>query len=361
MPAKRGKPSTVLKQGTMLQSHELAEALPLIEGEEFAELVASIKAHGQRETIVLLHGKILDGRNRYRACLQAGVEPRTENFRGVDPVAFVIDKNLNRRHLTSGQKAMAVVKYATLSNGQHPSKAAAGMPVARQKEIAAMAGVNKETISDARTIKAHGTPEEVQAVANGAAAISTVANTVRARRNGDDTTAKEVSARAFIAVPAGETLTNVVRRALLLQQDRGLTTDDAAKHARIGTHTYARIRDVILLSERDDLKPAEVTKVKQALTAIDETQQIARPYELVKPIVRRVFGARLNRIKGPKIRDGKFENAITFLANTCESAVGIAIPPLNHARAAAAVEQLKAAVKSLHKLETRIKETFNGR
>jgi ParB-like chromosome segregation protein Spo0J len=57
----------------MLEFHPLADVLPLIEGAKFDELVASIKANGLREPIVTLDGKIIDGRNRYRACLAAGI------------------------------------------------------------------------------------------------------------------------------------------------------------------------------------------------------------------------------------------------------------------------------------------------
>ena len=60
---------------TRLESHPLASLFPMIEGAEFDDLVADIKANGQREDIVLLDGKVLDGRNRYQACLAAGIAP----------------------------------------------------------------------------------------------------------------------------------------------------------------------------------------------------------------------------------------------------------------------------------------------
>jgi len=47
---------------------------------------------------------ILDGRNRYRACLDAGVEPTFRPFCGDDPAAYVISANIHRRHLTAEQK-----------------------------------------------------------------------------------------------------------------------------------------------------------------------------------------------------------------------------------------------------------------
>jgi len=75
-----------------------------MEGQEFADLVASIKVNGLREPIVLFEDMILDGRNRARACELAGVEPSFTPFREDDPTSFVIDKNLHRRHLTAEQK-----------------------------------------------------------------------------------------------------------------------------------------------------------------------------------------------------------------------------------------------------------------
>jgi hypothetical protein len=99
---------------TLLRSHALADEFPLIEGEDFNKLVADIKAHGQREPIVLYEGKILDGRNRYRACLRARVRPKTVQYTGDNPIAYVLSENMRRRHLTKGQQALIVLSFDKL-------------------------------------------------------------------------------------------------------------------------------------------------------------------------------------------------------------------------------------------------------
>jgi ParB-like chromosome segregation protein Spo0J len=90
---------------------------PLMEGAEFDDLVADIKKNGLQEWIVTYQGMVLDGRNRYRACLEAGVEPHDEplvNRTGIEnddtARAYVISANLHRRHLTAEQKREAIEK-----------------------------------------------------------------------------------------------------------------------------------------------------------------------------------------------------------------------------------------------------------
>jgi len=73
--------------------HPLTELLHLAQGQEFADLVQSIKDNGPTP-IPTVDGMILDP-DPYRACLEAGVEPTTEPFVG-DPHRFVYMKHLHR-------------------------------------------------------------------------------------------------------------------------------------------------------------------------------------------------------------------------------------------------------------------------
>jgi ParB-like chromosome segregation protein Spo0J len=103
-------PTTSLVQADARAFHPLADIFPLLEGDEFEALVADIKANGLHEPIILLDDLILDGRNRYRACIAAGVEPSWRPFQGDDPAAYVVSMNVARRHLTAEQKRELVAK-----------------------------------------------------------------------------------------------------------------------------------------------------------------------------------------------------------------------------------------------------------
>jgi hypothetical protein len=100
-----------------LAFHPLADLFPLMEGAEFDALVADIKANALRFKIILHEGKILDGRNRYRAMLAAGHTPSKGHFQKYKPIlpsdtplSYVIRTNLHRRHLTAEQKRDVIAK-----------------------------------------------------------------------------------------------------------------------------------------------------------------------------------------------------------------------------------------------------------
>jgi hypothetical protein len=93
-----------------LKFHPLANIFPLLEGQEFEDLVADIKAHGLIEPIVIYQDQILDGRNRYRACVAAGIDCCSIPYTGNDPVGYVVSKNIRRRHLTAERKRELIAK-----------------------------------------------------------------------------------------------------------------------------------------------------------------------------------------------------------------------------------------------------------
>ena len=93
-----------------LPVHPAAEVFPMLAPDELAELAEDIREHGLAHPIVVKAGVLIDGRNRREACRMAGVEPSTVELNGQDPIAYVLSTNIARRHLTKGQRAMAVAR-----------------------------------------------------------------------------------------------------------------------------------------------------------------------------------------------------------------------------------------------------------
>src|SRR5690348_1465957 len=64
-----------------MASHELANLLPMIDQTNYENLKADIAKQGILEPIVLFEGKILDGRNRYRAAKELSFDFTPANFK----------------------------------------------------------------------------------------------------------------------------------------------------------------------------------------------------------------------------------------------------------------------------------------
>jgi hypothetical protein len=129
-----------------------------------------------KEPIALYEEKILDGRNRYRACLAANVEPRFVTFDGENPLAYVVSLNLHRRHLDESQRAMVADNIATLRHGGDRSKAS--IDALKQSEAAELLNVSRPSVQRARIVHEQGAPEVVQAVERGELAVSAAASIV---------------------------------------------------------------------------------------------------------------------------------------------------------------------------------------
>lgn len=100
--------------------HPLCTLFPRMGENEFQALVDDIQINGLRQPIVLHDGMILDGGNRYRACIEAGVTPRYITFDGDNLVSFVLSANLHRRHMSAGQQAAIVASAQDWAKAQRP-------------------------------------------------------------------------------------------------------------------------------------------------------------------------------------------------------------------------------------------------
>lgn len=150
--------------------HPLCTLFPRMSGAEFDALRDDIAANGLNQPIVLHGGMILDGGNRYRACIEAGVAPKFAEFNGDNLVSFVLSSNLHRRHMSAGQQAAIVASaqdWATAqAHGGNRSSAHVSTCLDTTEKRAAQSGASISTQRRADAV-AKASPELAQKVAHG--------------------------------------------------------------------------------------------------------------------------------------------------------------------------------------------------
>lgn len=145
--------NAILKS-TELELHPLCTLFPRLAGSAFDALRDDIRVNGLRHPIVLHQGMILDGGNRYRACVDAGIEPKFAKFEGSNLVSFVLSANLHRRHMSAGQQA-AIVASATdwakaqTHGGDRKTGQGEGLHLETVAQRAATSGATTRTQKDA--------------------------------------------------------------------------------------------------------------------------------------------------------------------------------------------------------------------
>lgn len=165
--------------------HPLCTLFPRMQGAEFEALVADIRENGQREPIILHDGMILDGGNRYRACIEAGVEPQFMKFGGGNIVAYVLSANLHRRHMTAGQQAAIVASAQDWAEAQPANRPKAGnlAGLSTVEDRAAKDGASERTQRMADKV-AKLDPELAKKVAHGEMSLPDAVEKVTGKRPG---------------------------------------------------------------------------------------------------------------------------------------------------------------------------------
>lgn len=144
--------------------HPVSNLFPLMQGAEFEALVEDIRQNGQRE-LICIHpqdDRIIDGRNRYRACIDACVETKYYEWDGKGSlVEYVVSLNLARRHLTPSQRAVLAVDMLPMLEKEAKERQRLGKSTLTDPEEAGQArdksaasfNVANSYVSDAKNIK----------------------------------------------------------------------------------------------------------------------------------------------------------------------------------------------------------------
>jgi ParB-like chromosome segregation protein Spo0J len=156
-----------------LSPHPLSEIFPRMSADEIKTLAKDIKANGLKEPITLYDGKILDGNNRYRACLKIGYRSKDGDTRQFDPktqgtpLAFVVSANLHRRHLTTSQRAFVAATLVTTKLGYNQYNQTG----VTNKQAAELLGVGEATVKMAKAVDDEAAPEIKEKVQKGELAL----------------------------------------------------------------------------------------------------------------------------------------------------------------------------------------------
>ncbi len=149
-----------------LQRHPLSAVFPAMTDAEFLSLKDSINNIGVQNPITLHENMVIDGWHRYIAANEVGLPcPYVELDDGVDQQDFAKSQAC-RRNLTAAQIAMAI----TAIYAWHPSHRKEGhteCEVKTNAQLAELAGVHANTISQAKAVQTNAVPEVQAAVLSG--------------------------------------------------------------------------------------------------------------------------------------------------------------------------------------------------
>jgi hypothetical protein len=88
-----------------LEFHPDLKDVPMMPLHEREALGRDIVENGQRFPIITIGGKIIDGRNRYLACIANNIDPKVIELAGQDPKKLVASANYFRKHWTTAERA----------------------------------------------------------------------------------------------------------------------------------------------------------------------------------------------------------------------------------------------------------------
>ena len=102
-----------------IEIHPDANSVRMMTDSEYQALRDDIKKNGQLVPATICQGRLLDGRNRLKACTELGIGLWVENAgdSDVDTVAMVYSLNVTRRHLNTAERAFMGADMANLEHG----------------------------------------------------------------------------------------------------------------------------------------------------------------------------------------------------------------------------------------------------
>jgi Protein of unknown function (DUF3102)/ParB/Sulfiredoxin domain len=104
--------ANVLPARRPVEFHPASAIIPPMTPAEYRRLVEDIRRHGVREPVLIHSGLLLDGRERWKACQELGIDCPFRVVTDADPVRVVYQENVLRQHYSEDQRAMMAARLA---------------------------------------------------------------------------------------------------------------------------------------------------------------------------------------------------------------------------------------------------------
>ena len=178
---------------------EYKALIPELLNDEYEKLKESISKNGYWEEYPIIvndNNEILDGHSRWKACQELGIQPtiKVKHFESKEEeMRFVIETNLNRRHLNAFQKAELALKLIELEKtkrGRKPKEeistdsvkisTSSELPkVDTWQTVSDKLGVSIDTIRKAKAVIEKGDEKLIEKCRKGEISVNEAFNRVR--------------------------------------------------------------------------------------------------------------------------------------------------------------------------------------
>jgi len=162
-----------------MEPHPIAGLFPPLPDAEYQELVQDIRDNGQRDPITVWKENgnewIVDGCSRFKACTEIGAAVKVdyEEFSGDGEIfAFVMSRNMRRRHMGTSQRSLLAAELAqyymdNIARDDSEQSASAAL-----KETAKAQRVSPRSVASGKALEIAGVDELVALVKGGDLAVN---------------------------------------------------------------------------------------------------------------------------------------------------------------------------------------------
>ena len=161
-----------------------------------------------------------------------------------------------------------------------------------------------------------------------------------------------------VNLPNGKTVEQIAREGIVLQ-DNGATIKMAADALGIIPSTFWKIRDVVKTADRTDLSPTHKKIADAALVVMNTTRQPGGGHEMVKPIIKIIWGSKRNSRSDAveHKRHAAFDKLMGSITGLCAVMNEADIPYLGD-DLPRIIKEIKTCERELKSARKRIEELF---